>query len=69
MTDVVETLTHDLDIIIERILTKCDAADGMDKGRAESLAYAIAVLKNPHKPDTPAVAKESVLRIRRQMEE
>lgn len=67
--DVVKILNYELDIILERYMTKCEAADGQDTGRAESLAYAIAVIENPTKPDMPAILRAAVQRIKQQMRE
>ncbi len=66
---VIKILTYELDIILERYMTKSEAADGQDRGRAESIAYAIAVIKNPDQPDMPAILRAAVQRIKQQMRE
>lgn len=66
---VVKVLNYELDIVLERYMTKSEAADGQDAGRAESLAYAIAVIQNPNQPDMPAILRAAVQRVRRQMRE
>jgi hypothetical protein len=57
-----ETLWEELDSIVERLMTGCEAADGRDPGRAEGVAYAIAVITNPYHPSIPAVREECVRR-------
>jgi hypothetical protein len=67
--NVVKILSYELDIVLERYMTKSEAADGQDPGRAESLAYAIAVIENPDRPDMPAILRTAVQRIKAQMRE
>jgi hypothetical protein len=67
--NVVKILNYELDIVLERYMTRSEAADGQDPGRAESLAYAIAVIENPDRPDMPAILRAAVQRIKQQMRE
>lgn len=66
---VTKLLNYELDIVLERYMTKSDAADGQDPGRAESLAFAIAVIENPDRPDMPAILRAAIQRIKQQMRE
>lgn len=55
---------EELDLIIERIITKTEYSDGMDKGRAEIACLFIAMLLRPHAPDIKYVRDLAVKRYR-----
>jgi hypothetical protein len=38
-------------------------AYGEERGKAQSLAYAIAVITNPYKPDVPAIKRMAAVRL------
>jgi hypothetical protein len=55
-------LWEELMSIVERLMTGAEAADGRDHGRAEGVAFCIAVMTNPYKPSIPAVRVEAMRR-------
>lgn len=55
-----EMLEDELDTIVERIMTDCEAEDGRDPGRAEGVAYALAVFLNPYLPNIDAVREAAM---------
>lgn len=59
-----EVLNEELNNIIERINTNQEAEDGLDKGRAEAICFAIAVYEDPEKPNIIAVKNRAVKRFR-----
>lgn len=59
---ILETLWIELMAISERLLTGQQAEDGRDPGRAEGIAYCIAVLTNPYDPAIESVRKEVMRR-------
>lgn len=63
---ILQTLWGELDRIVERLLAGPDAVaeDGRDQGRAEGVAYCIAVMTNPYQPDIEAVKTECMRRYR-----
>lgn len=54
----------ELDTIVERIATGQEAEDGLDKGRAETAMYFIAILLAPHNPNIQRVRDEAARRFR-----
>lgn len=59
---ILSILWDELMTISERLLSGESAEDGRDPGRAEGVAYCIAVMTNPYKPDIEAVRAEVVRR-------
>lgn len=58
---ILEHYWEELDTIMDRLMTEgSEAADGQDKGRAETAAYFIAILENPYNPDIDAVKIQCV---------
>jgi hypothetical protein len=57
-----ELMWDELDIITDRLMTGQEAEDGRDPGRAEGMAYAIAVMQNPYRPSWEAVRDQAVER-------
>lgn len=53
---------QELDDIVDRIASKQEAEDGLDKGRAETAMYFIAILLAPHNPDITKVRAEAARR-------
>lgn len=63
MQAAIDLLEEDLDDVIDRLMSPgAEAADGKDSGRAESLAYALAVMTNIAHPDIEEVKDEAMLR-------
>lgn len=59
---VTDLLKDELVVITDRLLSGGTAEDGKDPGRAEGVAFAIAVLENPYRPDIMAVKAENMVR-------
>lgn len=59
---ILETLWEELDTIVDRILSGTPAKDGRDPGRAEGVAYCIAVFQNPYMPNLESVREEATER-------
>lgn len=57
-----ELLWEELDAIMERLMTDTQAADGRDPGRAEGVAYCIAVFQNPYLPNIDKVREQAMER-------
>lgn len=66
---ILATLWEELMSISERLYTGAEAEDGRDPGRAEGVAYCIAVMTNPYKPDIQAVRAEVARRWREENDE
>lgn len=63
-----EIMEDELDSILERLMTPgSEAADGQDKGRAESLCWAIALIDNPYAPNMVAVKGKMMVRYERKL--
>lgn len=56
----VEMMEDELDTIIERLMSGGDAEG--DKGKAEGVAYCIALVRQPYSPSVPDVKNEAMLR-------
>lgn len=50
---ILEMLEHELDVVVERLMAQQETEDGQDKGRAEAMAYALAIFRQPYNPDYP----------------
>lgn len=59
---ILELLWEELDTIVDRLMTGQAAADGRDPGRAEGVAYCIAVFTNPYRPNIEGVREQSTER-------
>lgn len=64
-----EIMEDELDSILERLMDDGEAADGQDKGRAESLCWAIALIENPYAPNMDQVKGKMMLRYERKLRE
>lgn len=53
-----DMLWEELFAIYERLVTKVSANPDIDKGQAQGVAFAIATMRNPHRPDVIAVSIE-----------
>jgi len=63
-----DELMMELDAIIDRLMANEPAADGLDKGRAEMLTKALAIIRNPNLPDYPYEKQRQMERYRKRME-
>lgn len=57
-----EILWDELMTIMDRLMTGCEAEDGRDPGRAEGVAYCIAIFQNPYAPNIEGVRAEAMER-------
>ena len=57
-----ELMWDELDAITDRLMTGQESDDGRDPGRAEGMAYAIAVMQNPYRPSWESVRDQAVER-------
>jgi hypothetical protein len=65
-----EIMEDELDVIIWRLMEQDEsAADGQDKGRGESLSWAIALVDNPYAPNMDIVKNKAMLRYERKLRE
>ena len=64
---ILEMLWEELDTIVERLMAKVEHED--DVGRAQGVAYAIAVIENPYHVDIERVRAEAMDRWEEQNEE
>lgn len=54
----------EIDVLVERIATKQEAEDGLDKGRVENALFFLAILDNPNRPDIIAARDAAAKRFR-----
>lgn len=59
---ILELLWEELDAIMERLMSGGQADDERDPGRAEGVAYAIAVMQNPYLPNVDNVREQAMER-------
>lgn len=60
---ILEMMEDELDVVMERLMSRDGAAeDGLDPGRAQGLATAIAIIRNPYRPDMDMVRAMAVER-------
>jgi hypothetical protein len=45
-----ERMWEELDSIVERLVAEAESEDGQDRGRAEGVAYCIALITMPYAP-------------------
>lgn len=57
---ILELLWDELMTVLDRLMTEGTAEDGKDPGRAEGLAYAIAVMSNPYLPNVDSVREQAM---------
>lgn len=50
-----ERMWEELDAIVERLTAGAESEDGRDPGRAEGVAYCIALITMPYAPDLDAI--------------
>jgi predicted trehalose synthase len=50
-------LWEELDTVVDRLAAEPD--NDIDRGGAQQLAFAIAIIQNPYQPSTPGVKKEA----------
>lgn len=65
----IRVIRDELDAIIERMMSGGEAADGLDKGRGQGVAFALAVLENPWQPSVPETMNRAMLRWEARLEE
>jgi len=65
----VEMMEDELDVIVNRLMTGGEAADGRDPGRAEGVAFCIAIIRQPYNPDIDLVRNDAMLRYEASIEE
>lgn len=66
---IVEMMEDELDAIVERLMDGGEAADGRDPGRAEGVAFCIAIIQQPYNPSIDDVRNAAMLRYEEKMEE
>lgn len=59
---IIEMLEDELDTVIDRLMTGAAAGDGRDPGRAEGVAFALAVMQNPYRPNINSVKNDAMVR-------
>lgn len=59
---ILELMWDELMAVYERLMTGQAAEDGRDPGRAEGIAYAIAVIQNPYIPNVDSVREQAAER-------
>lgn len=55
-----ELMWEELMAVMDRLMTGQEAEDGKDPGRAEGVAYAIAIMQNPYLPNLDAVREQAL---------
>lgn len=59
---ILELLWQELMSVMERLMTGQEAEDERDPGRAEGIAYAIAIMQNPYRPSIENVREQAMER-------
>jgi hypothetical protein len=58
---IIEMLWKELDAVVDRLMgAGQQSGDGKDPGRAEGIAFAIAVMQNPYLPSVDAVREQAM---------
>lgn len=57
---ILELMWKELMVVVDRLMTDQEAEDERDPGRAEGIAYAIAIMQNPYLPNWQSVRDEAV---------
>jgi hypothetical protein len=57
---ILELMWKELMVVVDRLMTGQEAEDERDPGRAEGLAYAIAIMQNPYHVNWEAVRDQAV---------
>lgn len=65
----VEMMEDELDSVVDRLMSGGEAADGRDPGRAEGIAYCIALVRQPYNPSIEMVREAAMVRYERALEE
>lgn len=56
-----EIMWDELDHLVDNLCDEgSEAEDGLDKGRADGVAFCIALITNPYRPDMPAIKAEAM---------
>lgn len=55
-----ELVMEELLTVIDRLMAEGEAEDGRDPGRAEGLAFALAVFQNPYRPNIEAIKEQAM---------
>lgn len=55
-----EMMWQELDTIVDRLMGRAEAADGRDPGRAEGVAYCIALVQSPYAPSIEDVRAQAM---------
>lgn len=55
-----ELVWDELLTVVDRLMTDQPAEDGRDPGRAEGLAFALAVFQNPYRPNIEAIKDQAM---------
>ena len=57
-----DMMWEELMAVYERLVSGAAAADGRDPGRAEGIAFCIAIVQQPYNPDIESVREEAMRR-------
>lgn len=61
----IERMWHELDQIMDRLVEPgAEAEDGLDKGRAQGVAYCLAILETPYQTDIERIRRIAMERRR-----
>lgn len=55
-----EMVWDELMVVMDRLMTGAQAEDGRDPGRAEGIAFCLAVMQNPYLPNIDAVREQAM---------
>lgn len=60
---ILELLWQELMVVVDRLMSEGqESGDGKDPGRAEGIAYAIAIMNNPYRPSVDSVREQAMAR-------
>jgi hypothetical protein len=60
---ILEMMWQELDSVVDRLMEDgAQAEDGRDPGRAEGVAYCIAIITNPYEVNIEAIREEAMVR-------
>jgi hypothetical protein len=59
---ILELITEELDAVVERLMADAESKDGRDRGRAEGIGIALAILTNPYHPSLDAIREQTMVR-------
>jgi hypothetical protein len=66
---IVEMMEDELDSVVERLMNGGAADDGRDPGRAEGMAFCIALIRQPYNPNMESVREAAMDRYERAQED